>query len=188
MKLSEIGRTLREIRVSPVKTLGQNFLHDQNLARWIVQQAGISAADFVLEIGPGLGALTEPLLDTGARVLAIEKDGRLADFLRTRLANRRLEIIHGDALEFEVRRLFPAGSDQIVRQSALLCIDATPASVSPSTDAYHISGVNVTEGSRRSSLGQASLQRLRNSYSDRPVSVPRRIFAHCSSERFFSAT
>ncbi len=39
MKLSEIGNTLREIRVAPVKTLGQNFLHDQNLARWMVQQA-----------------------------------------------------------------------------------------------------------------------------------------------------
>ena len=85
MKLSEIGNTLREIRVVPVKTLGQNFLHDQNLARWMVQEAGISAADFVVEIGPGLGAITEPLLATGARVLAIEKDGRLADFLRTPL-------------------------------------------------------------------------------------------------------
>jgi 16S rRNA (adenine1518-N6/adenine1519-N6)-dimethyltransferase len=109
MKLSEIGNTLREIRVVPVKTLGQNFLHDQNLARWMVQQAGISAADFVLEIGPGLGAITEPALATGARVLAIEKDGRLADFLRTRFADRRFEIIHGDALEFEVRRLFSTG-------------------------------------------------------------------------------
>jgi 16S rRNA (adenine1518-N6/adenine1519-N6)-dimethyltransferase len=109
MKLSEIGNTLREIRVVPVKTLGQNFLHDQNLARWMVQQAGISAADFVVEIGPGLGAITEPVLDTGARVLAIEKDGRLADFLRTRFADRRFEIVHGDALGFDVRRLFPAG-------------------------------------------------------------------------------
>jgi len=109
MKLSEIGNTLREIRVVPVKTLGQNFLHDQNLARWMVQQAGISAADFVVEIGPGLGAITEPALDTGARVLAIEKDGRLVDFLRTRFVDRRFEIIHGDAIEFEVRRLFSAG-------------------------------------------------------------------------------
>lgn len=109
MKLSEIGNILREIRVVPVKTLGQNFLHDQNLARWMVQKATISASDFVLEIGPGLGALTEPALATGARVLAIEKDGRLADFLRVRFADRRVEIIHGDALEFEVKQLFPNG-------------------------------------------------------------------------------
>ncbi len=109
MKLSEIGNALREICVVPVKTLGQNFLHDQNLARWVVQEAGITASDFVLEIGPGLGALTEPALATGARVLAIEKDGRLADFLRARFIDPRLEIVHGDALEFEVRRLFASG-------------------------------------------------------------------------------
>ena len=114
MKLSEIKHTLREIRVSPVKTLGQNFLHDQNLARWIVQQADLSAADFVLEIGPGLGAITEPLLETGAQVLAIEKDGRLVDFLRAHFAGRRLEIVHGDALEFEVRRLFARGPTKLL--------------------------------------------------------------------------
>ncbi|MEO8440240.1 MAG: 16S rRNA (adenine(1518)-N(6)/adenine(1519)-N(6))-dimethyltransferase RsmA [Spartobacteria bacterium] len=109
MKLSEIGDILRDIRVVPVKTLGQNFLHDQNLARWMVQQAAISASDFVLEIGPGLGAITEPALDLGAKILAIEKDGRLADFLRARFAGRACEIIHGDALEFDVRSLFPKG-------------------------------------------------------------------------------
>ena len=114
MKLSEITRTLREIQVAPVKTLGQNFLHDQNLARWIVQQASLSAADFVLEIGPGLGAITGPVLDSGAQVLAIEKDGRLADFLRAQFVGRRLEILHGDALDFEVRRLFPRGPTKLL--------------------------------------------------------------------------
>ncbi|HEX4666188.1 MAG TPA: 16S rRNA (adenine(1518)-N(6)/adenine(1519)-N(6))-dimethyltransferase RsmA [Chthoniobacterales bacterium] len=109
MKLSEIDRTLREIRVTPVKTLGQNFLHDQNLARWVVQQAELAAGDFVLEIGPGLGALTAPALDAGTRVLAIEKDARLANFLRLQFAGRALEIVHGDALEFEVAQLFPRG-------------------------------------------------------------------------------
>ena len=66
MTLSEIRATLKEIRVSPVKTLGQNFLHDQNLARWIVDQAQITAEDYVVEIGPGLGALTRFLLEKGA--------------------------------------------------------------------------------------------------------------------------
>src|SRR5712691_7559059 len=109
MKLSEISSTLRDIRVVPVKTLGQNFLHDQNLARWIVQQAQLSAADFVLEIGPGLGAITEPALATGARILAIEKDARLVDFLRQRFAGRRCEVVQGDALKFDARQLFPRG-------------------------------------------------------------------------------
>jgi len=89
MKLSDIRATLQEIRVSPVKTLGQNFLHDQNLARWIVDQAEIIPDDYVVEIGPGLGALTELLLEEGARVLAIEKDTRLANFLHERLNHQR---------------------------------------------------------------------------------------------------
>jgi 16S rRNA (adenine1518-N6/adenine1519-N6)-dimethyltransferase len=106
MKLSEIDATLREIRVSPVKTLGQNFLHDRNLARWIVEKAALTAEDYVVEIGPGLGALTEFILDSGARVLAIEKDQRLVEFLRRRFAGARLEIVHADALDFDVRALF----------------------------------------------------------------------------------
>ena len=106
MKLSEINATLREIHVSPVKTLGQNFLHDQNLSRWIVDQAQLSPDDFVLEIGPGLGALTEMILETGARVLAVEKDSRLANFLRERFRDSRLEILNADVLDFDVQTLF----------------------------------------------------------------------------------
>ena len=106
MKLSDIRATLQKIHVSPVKTLGQNFLHDQNLARWIVDQAQITSDDYVLEIGPGLGALTKILLEKGARVLAIEKDTRLANFLREHFAHERLEILNIDALKFDVRTLF----------------------------------------------------------------------------------
>jgi 16S rRNA (adenine1518-N6/adenine1519-N6)-dimethyltransferase len=106
MKLSDIRRTLQEIHVSPVKTLGQNFLHDQNLARWIVDQAQIAADDYVLEIGPGLGALTKFLLKKGARVLAIEKDTRLANFLRERFSHEQLEVLNIDALKFDEGILF----------------------------------------------------------------------------------
>src|SRR5215468_2234581 len=93
MKLSDIRATLKEIGVSPAKALGQNFLHDQNLARWIVDQAQISPEDYVVEIGPGLGALTRVLLEKDAQVLAIEKDARLA-------------ILNIDALKFDPRVLF----------------------------------------------------------------------------------
>jgi 16S rRNA (adenine1518-N6/adenine1519-N6)-dimethyltransferase len=106
MKLSEIDATLREIRVSPVKTLGQNFLHDRNLARWIVEKAELTSEDYIVEIGPGLGALTEFILESGAHVLAIEKDQRLADFLRTRFKGERIEVVHGDALDYDLRPLF----------------------------------------------------------------------------------
>src|SRR5205814_9102347 len=103
MKLYDIRATLQEIRVSPVKTLGKNFLHDQNLARWMLDQAEIIPDDYVVEIGPGLGALTELLLEEGARVLAIEQDIRLAHLLHERLSNLLLEVINMDALKFDTR-------------------------------------------------------------------------------------
>ena len=59
MKLSTIAATLAGLGTRPTQSLGQNFLHDQNLARWIVEQAGITPGAPWVEIGPGLGALTE---------------------------------------------------------------------------------------------------------------------------------
>ena len=106
MNLSEIKATLREIRVSPVKTLGQSFLHDQNLSRWIVEQADLTPDDYVVEIGPGLGALTRFILAKGVHVLAIEKDARLVKFLREHFSGEDLEVLHGDALDFDLRTLF----------------------------------------------------------------------------------
>ncbi len=106
MKLSDIRATLKEIGVSPRKALGQNFLHDQNLARWIVDQAQITSEDYMVEIGPGLGALTRFILKNRAHVLTIEKDARLAKFLRARFDDERLEILNIDALKFDSRVLF----------------------------------------------------------------------------------
>lgn len=114
ISLSETTRTLREIRVAPVKSLGQNFLHDRNLGRWIVAQIEPAKGDYVIEIGPGLGALTQHLLETDVRVLAIEKDARLVEFLRSHFANDRLEVRHGDALDFDVESLFAEPSVKLI--------------------------------------------------------------------------
>jgi 16S rRNA (adenine1518-N6/adenine1519-N6)-dimethyltransferase len=114
MKLSDIRATLKQIGVSPAKALGQNFLYDQNLARWIIDQAHITSEDYVVEIGPGLGALTRFILGKGARVLAIEKDARLANFLRTRFDDDRLEIVNIDALKFDPRTLFARRNVKLV--------------------------------------------------------------------------
>src|SRR5260370_30498120 len=106
MNLSQICTALDHAGVRAAKKLGQNFLHDQNLARWIVEQAQISRDDFVLEVGPGLGALTSEILKRGARLLALEKDARLANFLREKFRDPRFELHHGDALDFDKRILF----------------------------------------------------------------------------------
>lgn len=96
------------------RSLGQNFLHDANQLRRIVELARIRPGDRVLEIGPGLGPLTEVLLAAGARVLAIEKDRRLIPILRERLAHHPdLQILEADALDWLVRDQ-PDLSDQHV--------------------------------------------------------------------------
>ena len=89
MKLSEIKQILSEREWKLTKSLGQNFLHDQNQLRRIVAAAELGPADKILEIGPGLGPLTELLAARAGEVLAIEKDRRLFDFLRQKFAARR---------------------------------------------------------------------------------------------------
>ncbi len=101
MKLSEMREVLAARDIQLTKSLGQNFLHDGNQLRRIVDAAELTKTDKVLEIGPGLGPLTELLLDRAGEVLAIEKDMRLVEVLRERLP--QLKPIHDDALDF-IRR------------------------------------------------------------------------------------
>lgn len=82
MKLSEMRELLARENIQLTKSLGQNFLHDEHQLKRIVDAAELNPHDRVLEIGPGLGPLTELLLDKAAEVLAIEKDGRLVEFLQ----------------------------------------------------------------------------------------------------------
>jgi 16S rRNA (adenine1518-N6/adenine1519-N6)-dimethyltransferase len=82
------------------KSLGQNFLHDQNQLRRIVAAAELSPADKVLEIGPGLGPLTELLLESAGHLLAIEMDARLVEYLQDKFSQANFELIHADALEY----------------------------------------------------------------------------------------
>jgi 16S rRNA (adenine1518-N6/adenine1519-N6)-dimethyltransferase len=84
MKLSEMRRILEERNLRLTKSLGQNFLHDSNQLNRIVALAELSEADKVLEIGPGLGPLTELLIARAGEVLAIEQDARLVSWLAER--------------------------------------------------------------------------------------------------------
>lgn len=107
MNISEMREALSARDIQLTKSLGQNFLHDGNKLRRIVEAVELKPTDKVLEIGPGLGPLTELLLERAGEILAIEKDGRLLEFLRARfdlldpgLGEGKLELIHDDALKF----------------------------------------------------------------------------------------
>src|SRR4029078_7500022 len=99
MKLSEMRDLLAREDIQLTKSLGQNFLHDGNQLRRIADAAELSDADRVLEIGPGLGPLTELLLQRAGEVLALEIDARLVDLLRTRFSAPHFQLVHGDALD-----------------------------------------------------------------------------------------
>jgi 16S rRNA (adenine1518-N6/adenine1519-N6)-dimethyltransferase len=99
MKLSEIRNILREEDIQLTRSLGQNFLHDQHQLRKIVALARLDPADKILEVGPGLGPLTDPLLQAAGQVTAIEKDRRLVELLEQRFVNREnFTLKHADAL------------------------------------------------------------------------------------------
>ncbi|GMA96076.1 hypothetical protein GCM10025881_29000 [Pseudolysinimonas kribbensis] len=102
---AEIRALADELDLQPTKKLGQNFVIDANTVRRIVRTAGVQPGDEVLEVGPGLGSLTLGLLETGARVTAVEIDTRLATRLPETVAefapDAALTVITEDALRLD---------------------------------------------------------------------------------------
>jgi 16S rRNA (adenine1518-N6/adenine1519-N6)-dimethyltransferase len=85
------------------KTLGQNFLSNRNILKKMTDAANIKTGNKVLEVGAGFGALTEMILESGATVVAVEKDRRLIEKLEnkfaTQIGNNKIKILSGDILE-----------------------------------------------------------------------------------------
>lgn len=88
------------------KSLGQNFLIDGNIVRKIVAQANITSEDYVLEIGPGMGTLTEELALNAKKVVAVELDKSLLPILDETVGKyENVEIISGDILDVDIHKL-----------------------------------------------------------------------------------
>jgi len=97
---------LRQFGVKPKKSLGQHFLIDEAVLERILSAAELSPGDIVVEVGPGLGTLTEGLAKRGARVIAVELDYKLVALLKKRLsAFPDVQIIHADILKVTPRQL-----------------------------------------------------------------------------------
>ncbi|MBI4709346.1 MAG: 16S rRNA (adenine(1518)-N(6)/adenine(1519)-N(6))-dimethyltransferase [Candidatus Portnoybacteria bacterium] len=98
---------LSKYGTTPLKQLGQNFLIDKNILDKIIEAAQIKKADTILEIGPGLGTLTQELAKKAKRVIAIEKGRNMIQILKETLRDYgNAEIIEGDALKFPITSLF----------------------------------------------------------------------------------
>ncbi|MDX1663062.1 MAG: 16S rRNA (adenine(1518)-N(6)/adenine(1519)-N(6))-dimethyltransferase RsmA [Candidatus Promineifilaceae bacterium] len=101
--------------LDPKQSLGQNFLFDDNILSRIVEAAGVTAKDSVLEIGPGVGTLTEHLARAAGRVVAVELDNRFIPILQSIFADHdNVTIVHGDILEQEPMGWFGTESYKVV--------------------------------------------------------------------------
>ena len=113
--MMNVRRLLREFDIQPKKSLGQNFLVDQRALERIVEAAELGPEDIVLEIGPGLGALTRLLAAEAGRVVAVELDQRLVEVLKQTATAKadlpNVEIIHGDILELNPADLLEQQGD-----------------------------------------------------------------------------
>ena len=111
-----IKNLLKKYQAAPLKGLGQNFLIDKSVLRKIIESAALKPSDIVLEIGPGIGTLTQELAKKVKKVIAVEKDRKMIEILRKVLEGlprtepkvlvrgwnvRNVEIIRGDILKLD---------------------------------------------------------------------------------------
>lgn len=104
---ADVRALAARLDLRPTKQRGQNFVIDANTVRRIVREAGVTADDVVVEVGPGLGSLTLALLEVVGRVVAIEVDDKLAGLLPETIAAYapaqadRLEVVRADAMRVD---------------------------------------------------------------------------------------
>jgi 16S rRNA (adenine1518-N6/adenine1519-N6)-dimethyltransferase len=110
---------LSALGIHPKKGLGQNFLVDPAHRARIVAAADLTSDDTVLEVGPGLGVLTELIAQQAGRVVAVELDDRLIPILRERFAGQpQVSIVHADILKVDVGALIGESANQRTNESA----------------------------------------------------------------------
>jgi 16S rRNA (adenine1518-N6/adenine1519-N6)-dimethyltransferase len=110
----EVLRLLEDNRISPSRALGQNFVADANTVRRVARLAGVGPGDRVVEIGAGLGSLTLALAETGACVVAVERDRWLVPVLEEVLADRApgalVRVVEADAMTLDWSALLGTGT------------------------------------------------------------------------------
>jgi len=103
---ASIRRFFRRVGGRPSRRLGQNFLTDRKVAQRIVAASGLQPGDSCLEIGAGLGTLTEALAAAGARVTSVEVDGRLAEAVSRRMSGLpAVRVLRADFLKLDLQTL-----------------------------------------------------------------------------------
>ena len=97
---------MKKYRIKANKSLGQNFLINQNVVDKIIESSHITKQDLVIEIGPGLGTLTKELLENAGKVICIELDKKMINILTDRFSlYKNFEVIHGDVLKINLNKI-----------------------------------------------------------------------------------
>jgi 16S rRNA (adenine1518-N6/adenine1519-N6)-dimethyltransferase len=99
---NSVKNILEKFNIKPKKNLGQNFLIDNNILQKIVDEANIKKSDTILEVGPGIGTLTQELANKANQVIAVEKDETMCKILKENLKDfKNIKIINEDILKFK---------------------------------------------------------------------------------------
>lgn len=110
-----IENLLEKYGIKPFKGWGQNFLINEGILKKIIETANIKPSDYILEIGPGIGTLTQELAKKAKKVVAIEKDKKMMQILKEILGDlKNLKIINADALEIIPESLFRKNNYKVV--------------------------------------------------------------------------
>ncbi len=122
MSLNALRTKLDRLGVRPSRKMGQNFLVDDNISAWIVQQLDLQPGENAIEIGPGAGALSEPLVDLAAKSWLVEMDSRLAELLRETFADDdTVTVLNEDAVQHDYRHLFAEQPIKIIGNLPYSC-------------------------------------------------------------------
>jgi len=114
-RLSDVRSLVMQLGFHPSRALGQNFLVDRNILDIFISSAELNGSDRVLEIGPGLGVVTEEILANSKSLVAVEKDRRLFAYLSEKTASvEKLKLIEGDVLKVGIPQLLAAGVDKVI--------------------------------------------------------------------------
>jgi len=103
MNKKDLQLVLNQINVKPKKSWGQNFLIDNNIVNKFISESEISKKDTILEIGPGLGAITEELIIRAKKVYVVEKESKFCSYLSDKFSKfDNVEIINDDVLKIDL--------------------------------------------------------------------------------------
>ncbi|MDR0286128.1 MAG: 16S rRNA (adenine(1518)-N(6)/adenine(1519)-N(6))-dimethyltransferase RsmA, partial [Clostridiales bacterium] len=103
--MSDTYEKLTKYSIRPAKGLGQNFLINQDIVKMIIDSSELGESDFVIEVGPGLGALTGELAKRAGRVVAVEIDSKLIEPLEElKLTFKNLVIVNGNILKLDIEK------------------------------------------------------------------------------------